>query len=94
MQRFGPNKINVSERIGVNYQTFGFFILDDETGARVAAITMQCFHNPVLCATEILSQWLQGKGVQERTWGKLVEILRDLDMNTLAEDIEDVLKTS
>ena len=37
---------------------------------------------------EILSKWLQGLGKQPVTWSKLIEVLRDIDLNSLANDIE------
>ena len=38
--------------------------------------------------TEILQEWLTGRGKQPVTWATLVEVLREIELTTLASDIE------
>ena len=40
--------------------------------------------------TEILQDWLAGKGKQPVTWATLVGVLRDIELSTLAGQIEAV----
>ena len=40
--------------------------------------------------TEILQEWLTGRGKQPVTWATLVEVLHDIELATLASDIETV----
>ena len=40
--------------------------------------------------TEILQEWLSGRGKQPVTWTTLVEVLHDIELSTLAGDIETV----
>ena len=40
--------------------------------------------------TEILQEWLTGRGKQPVTWTTLVEVLRDIELSTLAGKIEAV----
>ena len=40
---------------------------------------------------EVLTQWLTGRGKQPVTWATLVEVLRDIELSTLAGEIEAVL---
>ena len=40
--------------------------------------------------TEILQEWLTGRGKKPVTWTTLVEVLRDIKLSTLAGDIEAV----
>ena len=40
--------------------------------------------------TEILQEWLTGKGKQPVTWATLVEVLRDIELTALAREIEAV----
>ena len=40
---------------------------------------------------EILRQWLQGQGTPV-TWENLISILRDIDLNVLAREIEQYVK--
>ena len=39
----------------------------------------------------ILEKWIGGRGQQPITWDTLVKCLRDTEMTTLANDIEEVL---
>ena len=39
---------------------------------------------------EILLEWLTEKGKQPVTWAALVEVLRDIELSTLAGEIEAV----
>ena len=38
----------------------------------------------------ILKKWLRGEGEQPATWRTLVQVLKDSDLNSLAEEIEAV----
>ena len=38
----------------------------------------------------ILQEWLTGRGKKPVTWTTLVEVLRDIELSTLAGDIEAV----
>ena len=38
--------------------------------------------------TEILQAWLTGRGKQPLSWATLVEVLRDIELSSLADDIE------
>ena len=40
--------------------------------------------------SEILQEWLTGKGKQPVTWTTLVEVLRDIELSNLAGEIEAV----
>ena len=85
-------KFNVMERIGRNYATFGVFLLQDDDGARVSALEHGLQRDPLQICQEIVKQWLQGRGKQPVTYAILVGCLRDAGLNTLANDIEDVLQ--
>ena len=37
---------------------------------------------------EILEQWITGRGKHPVTWKTLTEVLHDIDLNTLAREIE------
>ena len=39
---------------------------------------------------DILEQWIAGKGRQPVKWKTLTEVLREIELNTLAEEIEAV----
>ena len=80
-------KINVPQEIGTKYKTFGTVLLEDDSGARVDNIVHENRESIERINTEILQEWLKGRGKQPVTWATLVEVLRDIELSTLAGDI-------
>lgn len=81
-------KINIPQEIGVKYYKFGLFLLEDDTGARIQSIAHQFMNNPEQINMDVLQQWLTGKGKHPITWKTLTEVLHDIELNTLAREIE------
>ena len=79
--------INLSQRIGSDYFTFGVFLLDDN-GARIEALETKNLKNPYRINCDIFTKWLQGSGAQPVTWRTLVTALREVKLSTLADEIE------
>jgi len=73
-------RINIPQEIGTNYYQFGILLLEDKTGTRVRSIEYRYRENSEQINTEILEQWINGKGKQPVTWGTLVEVLRDVEL--------------
>ena len=89
----GPEKkIKVHEQIGIKYHELGAFLLDDDNGVMTEVIATNHNNNADNINREILSKWLQGLGKQPVTWSTLIEVLRDIDRNDLATDIESGLR--
>ena len=82
--------INITKEIGDEYRCFGIFLLQDLNGQKVKSIKSNHQSNPSQINTEILQEWLAGKGKQPVTWATLVEVLRDTELYTLADDISTV----
>ena len=83
-------KINIPEQIGVKYKDFGIQLLEDSTGARVSNIEHELRGNPKSINTQIFEVWLRnGYGKKPVSWRTLVEVLRDIQLGTLANDIEE-----
>ena len=81
-------RIKIVREIGTHHTTFGILLLEDKNGARVAAITDRYRDNAEQINTEILREWLNGRGKQPVTWGTLIGVLRDTELDVLAGDIE------
>ena len=89
-----PNKrgnINIAEQIGTKYKTFGTFLLKDDNGTIVSGIERAKMYIADEINQAILEKWIGGRGQQPITWDTLVKCLRDIEMTTLANDIEEVL---
>ena len=82
---------NILQRIGANYKDFGIFLLKDDDGAKTSAIVKQERGDVDEINQAIFQKWIDGKGML-CTWKTLVECLQDVDLNSLANDIDEVLE--
>ena len=83
-------RINIAQEIGVKYQDFCLFLLEDENRQRLKAIAQENTNKAEQINKEILEQWITGRGKQPVIWKTLTEVLRDIELTTLAEEIEAV----
>ena len=95
LQRF-PTKpgsvINIIEKIGSRSHELGIRLLTDDFGSTTTNIESQYKHDPPSRATEaIIQKWLQGTGRTPQSWDTLIMVLREIDLNVLAQDIENSL---
>ena len=87
----GQLKINIPLEIGVSYRQFGILLLEDDRGNLMDTIIHDERCNGVLNINlTILQKWLNGTG-KPPTWSSLIEVLRDIELNSLADDIENEL---
>ena len=95
LQRFPTKSEDVTkviERIGISNHDLGIRLLNDNYGTITAEIEAQYKHDPPSRTTEgILQKWLQGTGRTPQTWDTLIIVLREIELNTLAQEIEDNL---
>ena len=80
-------RINIPQEISTKYYQFGILLLEDKTGTRIRIFECKYRGDSEQISTEILEQWINGKGKQPVTWGMLVEVLHDVQLTTLAGDI-------
>ena len=81
--------INIPQEIGPNYYYFGLHLLDDPNGTRVRNIERD-YREIERINTEILREWVTGRGKKPVTWETLTEVLRDIELGDLASEIEAV----
>ena len=80
-------RLQIPEKVGPHYRKFGTLLLQDDTGAQIASITMSCHYQPVDIVNDILKKWLQ-KEPTPVTWDNLIRVLRDCDLKQLAEYVQ------
>ena len=80
--------VNIAEEVGTKYVQFGTFLLDDRTGSRVKNIAHKHSNDAERINTKILQEWLTRRGKQPVTWVTLVEVLHDIELSSLAGEIE------
>ena len=71
-------KVNIPVEIGTKYIQFGTLILQDTNGTRVRNMEHKYQRDPEQINTEILQEWLNGKGKQPVTWVTLIDALCDI----------------
>ena len=81
--------INIPQEIGKKYFTFGMLLLKDPNAHRITAIEFKWPSDLVRMNTEILQEWVQGKGAS-LSWQTLVDTLEKVELSEMAKEIRDV----
>ena len=82
-------RINIPQVVSNKYYEFGLFLLDDPNGAQVCNMEHD-YREIEQINAEILREWATGRGKKPVTWKTLTEVLRDIELCTLASEIEAV----
>ena len=82
--------VSIPVEVATKYVQFGTFLLDDRNGSRVKIMAHEHLNDAEQVNIAILQEWLIGRGKKPVTWTALVEVLRDIELSTLAGDIETV----
>ena len=64
---------------------FGLLLLENDT---VCSIAHKHREDPERINIEVLEEWVAGRGKHPVTWQTLTQVLCDIELNTLAEEIE------
>ena len=83
-------RINIPQEIGVKYREFGIFLLEDHNGARIRALAHKHLNDANEINIEIIEEWVACKGIHPVTWKTFTEVLRYVELSTLAEEIETI----
>ena len=78
--------INILEETAGNYKDIGAILLHDSSGARVASVTNNARDGITEAVRAVYQQWLQED--EDHSWKKLTKCFRDVQLNSLARDIE------
>ena len=75
--------IRILKETAAKYTEIGAILLKDDTGAIVSAIEQS---DRVATVTSIYQQWMQED--EDHSWKKLIQCFRDVELNSLARDLE------
>ena len=78
--------LRIPQRVGPHYRDFGNLLLNDKTGAIVECLVHQMHGDVEQIVMGILLRWL--KTPEDTTWNYLIRVLRDIQLNALAAEIE------
>ena len=88
----GKNRhFNIATELGIKFYYVGSALLNDKSGTVVPAIVLEHRGNAEQINMDILSRWVQGKGIADHTWRGLLGVLR-VHCPGLAHDIEETLR--
>ena len=80
---------DVAQEIGIQWRVIGTILLDDKNGTIMPAIAQQFANNVQDINMEVLSRWIQRKGI-ECTWRVLLDALRG-PCRALAKNVREAL---
>ena len=80
--------INIPQQMGSEYIAFGISLLDDTKGKRVTDFMVNRRGDKEAINLEILQEWVAGRGKHPVTWKTLIDVLRGINMDSLADEIE------
>ena len=79
--------MNIPSRIGQKYWQFGILLLEDDTGQVVDSIVHEYQRDVEMIILKISQKWITGAGQQPVTWGTLIQVFQDIQLNVLAREI-------
>ena len=71
----------------------GIHLNFDPTGRTLALIRARHPSDPEACCTDMMKEWLEGRGRRPVNWATLVRVLKDGEFSVLAEDVEQLVVT-
>ena len=77
--------------IAPDWKDFGIHLDFDEMGRTLDRIAREHQLRSIDCCTTIMREWLEGKGRQPATWATLIDLLKDADINDLAQQLERIV---
>ena len=79
--------LNIIQRTSANYAKLAMFLLNDDNCDIVDSLK----GNPEEIVITVYKKWISGSGRRPVTWQTLVEVLREIELNCLADEIETAL---
>ena len=88
----GGSPVRIKERISRDIYDLGIILLHDDYGKIMEAIVGYSNGRLKSVIDEVFTRWLNTQGSQAATWKVLVVALKQVPLNTLADDIIQALK--
>ena len=83
--------LTIIQRTSIRYTNLAMFLLNDDNCDMVDGLEEKCHHDPEKIVRAVYKKWISGTGRKPVTWQTLVGVLRDIELNTLADEIETAL---
>ena len=83
--------VNIIQKTSTSYSQLGMHLLDDDNCEIIDVLKEKCHHDPVEIITAVYKKWISGTGKKPTTWQTLIGVLREIELNSLADEIEHTL---
>ena len=80
--------MKIISTIAAKWEKFGILLDFDETGRILDRIAKDHPSDAERCCTQMMKEWLEGRGRQPATWATLIDLLKDADINDLTQQLE------
>ena len=79
--------MDIITAITQDWKNFGIYFDFDEAGRTLNCIAKDYHYHSIDCCTQMMTEWLEGSGRQPATWATLIDLLKDAEMNDLAQQL-------
>ena len=84
--------LSIIQRTSTSYTKLGMHLLDDDNCDIVEGLEEKYHHDPVKIVTAVYKMWVSGTGRKPTTWQTLMCVLRERELNIVADNIKYALK--
>ena len=84
-------RVEIISTLAPDWKDFGIQLDFDDTGRTLDRIDREHPLRPIDCCTQMMREWLEGRSRQPATWATLIDLLKCVHLNVLAEQVERML---
>ena len=71
-----------------HYSNLAMYLLEDDNCEIVDCFEEKYHHDPEKIVAAVYKKWISGTGKRPVSWQTLVDVLREIELNSLADEIE------
>ena len=79
--------IKIIQKTNTHYTELAMHLLNDDNCDIVSGLEEKCHHDPVKIITAVYKKWIDGTGRTPVTWQTLVDVLKEIELHSLADEI-------
>ena len=84
-------RVKIMTTVAAKWKDFGYLLDFDETGRTLNRIAKDHPLDAEECCAQMMREWLEGRGSQPATWATLIDLLKDAEINDLAQQLEEMI---
>ena len=87
----GMKNLKIIKKTSTRYNELAMYLLNDDNCDIVSSLEEKCLHDSDKITRAVFKKWIDGTGRKPVTWQTLVGVLKDIELNSLADEIETAL---